>query len=81
MRNLTIDDAEDFYNLNLDKEALRFTGDKPFLDLQAAKDFLKHYNQYSKFNVGRLAVINKSSSKFMGWCGLVSSPENRTVLN
>jgi RimJ/RimL family protein N-acetyltransferase len=70
MRKLTKDDAKDFYSLNLDKEVLKFTGDKPFENLQASIDFLASYDQYEKYGVGRLAVIDKATLKFIGWCGL-----------
>lgn len=70
MRKLTKEDAIDFYNLNLDKEVLKYTGDKPFENLQASTDFLTHYDQYDKYGVGRLAVIDKATTKFIGWCGL-----------
>jgi ribosomal-protein-alanine N-acetyltransferase len=75
LRNLTIDDAEDFYALNLDTEVLKYTGDKPFENIQTAKDFLINYDQYEKFGVGRLAVIEKATSKFIGWCGLKYNPD------
>ncbi|GAB4348330.1 MAG: GNAT family N-acetyltransferase [Flammeovirgaceae bacterium] len=70
MRKLTAEDAEDFYALNLDEEVLKYTGDKPFENLQTAKKFLMNYDQYEKYGVGRLAVIEKTTSKFIGWCGL-----------
>jgi ribosomal-protein-alanine N-acetyltransferase len=70
MRKLTKEDAENFYNLNLDEEVLKFTGDKPFENLQTAIDFLTNYDQYEKYGVGRLAVIDKETLKFIGWCGL-----------
>ena len=70
MRKLTKEDANNFYDLNLDREVLKYTGDKPFENLQASIDFLAGYDQYEKYGVGRLAVIEKSSSKFIGWCGL-----------
>lgn len=56
MRNLKIDDAEDLYALNLDQEVIKFTGDHPFENLQAAGDFLTSYDQYGKYGVGRLAA-------------------------
>ena len=75
LRKLTKEDAQDFYNLNLDEEVLKFTGDKPFENLQAAKDFLINYDQYEKYGVGRFAVIDKKKSEFLGWCGLKYSEE------
>ncbi|MFN0173223.1 MAG: GNAT family N-acetyltransferase [Saprospiraceae bacterium] len=75
MRNLTKEDAKDFYTLNLDEEVLKFTGDKSFEDLQSAINFLTNYDQYEKYGVGRLAVIDKKTSKFLGWCGLKFSKD------
>lgn len=75
LRNLTIHDAEDLFALNLDKEVLKYTGDQPFENVQAAKDFLMNYDQYEKYGVGRLAVVEKATSKFIGWCGLKYHPE------
>ena len=75
LRRLTIDDAEEFYALNLDKEVLKYTGDQPFENIQTSKDFLTNYDQYEKYGVGRLAVIEKTTSKFIGWCGLKYNPD------
>ena len=75
LRELTVEDAKSFYYLNLDPEVLKFTGDKPFDTLEGAKTFLSNYDQYEKYGVGRLAVINKTTGKFLGWCGLKYSPD------
>ena len=75
LRPLTIEDAKHFYNLNLDIEVLRFTGDRAFQSVDEAKAFLSNYDQYEKYGVGRLAVIDKESREFMGWCGLKFSPD------
>ena len=75
MRKLTKVDAKDFYALNLDEEVLKYTGDKPFENIQASIDFLTNYNQYEKYGVGRLAVIEKKTNKFIGWCGLKYSQD------
>jgi len=75
IRKLTKEDAIDFYTLNLDEEALKFTGDKPFENIQTAVDFLTNYDQYERYGVGRLAVIDKATLKFIGWCGLKYSQD------
>ncbi|MFC2187547.1 GNAT family N-acetyltransferase [Peijinzhouia sedimentorum] len=75
MRKLSIDYAEDFYALNLDKDVLKYTGDLAFDSMEAAKIFLANYDQYEKYGVGRMAVIDKRNNKFIGWCGLKYSPE------
>ncbi len=75
LRYLTTKDAEHFYNLNLDPEVLKYTGDDPFKNIDAAKEFLEKYDQYKKYGVGRMAVIDKKTHEFLGWCGLKYSPE------
>ena len=74
LREFTIDDAVYLYNLNLDPEVIQFTGDKAFESIAEAKNFLEQYDQYKKYGVGRLAVIDRKTNKFMGWCGLKFSP-------
>ena len=70
MRMLTVQDAEDFYRLNLNPEVLQYTGDHPFVDIQEAAGFLTQYDQYERYGVGRLAAIEKTTKAFIGWCGL-----------
>lgn len=75
LRNLTVADAEDFFSLNLDPEVMKYTGDNPFRSLNDAKKFLRNYDQYQKYGVGRLAVIEKKTGEFLGWCGLKYTPD------
>ncbi|MEO6070756.1 MAG: GNAT family N-acetyltransferase [Chitinophagaceae bacterium] len=75
LRKLTIEDAVHFYGLNSDPDVIKFTGDKPFASIDEAAFFLSHYDQYQKYGVGRLAVIEKRTNKFIGWCGLKYNPE------
>lgn len=75
LRKLSVKDASDFYTLNLDSEVLKYTGDVPFENENSAKKFLNEYDQYSKYGVGRFAVIDKSTFEFMGWCGLKYSAD------
>ena len=70
LRELNVNDTEYFYHLNLDKEVLKYTGDKPFDDLNSSKVFLENYNHYKKYGLGRWAVINKENRYFLGWCGI-----------
>jgi ribosomal-protein-alanine N-acetyltransferase len=74
-RNLTPKDADNFFNLNLDQEVLIYTGDKPFQTVEETKTFLEQYDQYEKYGVERLAVIEKRTNEFIGWCGLKFSPD------
>jgi len=70
LRELNVADYKKFYNLNLDKDVLKYTGDKPFKNLEDSKKFLKNYKPYKKYGCGRWAVINKKNEAFLGWCGI-----------
>lgn len=77
IREMTPDDAESLYLLNADPEVIRYTGDPPFENIEAARNLLIHYDQYRKYGIGRWALINKSDATFLGWCGLKFSEENK----
>ena len=70
LREMTVDDAESAYQLNLDPEVIKYTGDEAFESIESAKNFLKNYDHYKKYGFGRWAVIDKSNHAFLGWCGL-----------
>lgn len=70
LREFAIDDAEDLFQLNLDPEVIRYTGDAPFKSIEESRLFLQHYDHYQKYGFGRWAVFNKTDNFFMGWCGL-----------
>ena len=52
LRELTVDDAQHFYELNLDPEVLQFTGDVVFETVEAARQFLANYGHYKKYGYG-----------------------------
>ncbi|WP_144281676.1 GNAT family N-acetyltransferase [Chryseobacterium echinoideorum] len=70
LRELDISDAERFYELNLNPEVIKYTGNSAFENIDEARDFLKNYSDYQRNGYGRWAVINSSSNQFLGWCGL-----------
>ncbi|WP_049757949.1 GNAT family N-acetyltransferase [Shewanella amazonensis] len=69
LRRFTADDATDFYNLNRDAEVLKYTGDLPFENAIAARDFILGYQHYRDHGFGRWA-IQLHSGEFIGFCGL-----------
>jgi ribosomal-protein-alanine N-acetyltransferase len=70
LRELNPDDAENFYKLNLNPNVIKYTGNSAFKDINEAKEFLENYQDYQLNGFGRWAVIEISSNKFLGWCGL-----------
>ena len=76
LRELGSNDSEFFYNLNLDPEVLKYTGDLPFSSIVDAENFLINYSDYKKNGFGRWPVILKETNSFIGWCGLKLNEEN-----
>lgn len=76
LRELTVDDAENFYDLNLNPNVIRYTRDSAFANINEAKRFLENYADYKENGFGRWAVICKSDNKFIGWCGLKYSEDS-----
>lgn len=75
LREMTPEDAEVAYILNLDPEVLRYTGDDPFESIEEAKTFLESYASYRTYGFGRWGVILKETGEYLGWCGLKYTPE------
>lgn len=70
LREFNICDAERFYELNLNPNVIKYTGNSAFKDIREAKTFLENYSDYKRNRFGRWAVIHKSTQEFIGWCGL-----------
>ncbi|NMR32826.1 GNAT family N-acetyltransferase [Chryseobacterium aquaticum] len=70
LREFEVSDAKNFYELNLNPNVIKYTGNKAFKDVNEAKNFLENYSDYQRNGFGRWAVINKSDHEFLGWCGL-----------
>ena len=79
LRQMTMADAANAYELNSDPEVIRYTGDVAFENVAAAALFLVNYKDYEKHGVGRWAVIRKVDGAWLGWCGLKYMPENKEV--
>ena len=75
LREMTPNDAEVAYILNLDPEVLQYTGDDPFESIEEAKSFLENYASYRTYGFGRWGMILKETDEYLGWCGLKYTPE------
>ncbi|RAJ14620.1 GNAT family N-acetyltransferase [Olleya aquimaris] len=79
LREFIPEDAIHFYQINLDEDVIKYTGDIAFESLTEAKEFLSSYNQYQQHNMGRWAVCDKQTDDFLGWCGLKYHPKDDIV--
>jgi ribosomal-protein-alanine N-acetyltransferase len=70
MREILIDDAELMFNLNVNDEVVKYTGDVAFGSLEEVRSFINSYDQYQIHKTGRLQVFLKKSQKYLGFCGL-----------
>lgn len=75
LREFKPEDAREIFELNKDTEVIKYTGDPAFESVEEAEKFLRAYDQYKKYKMGRWAVIEKDSGCFLGWCGLRYDPE------
>lgn len=62
--------AQNFYDLNIDPDVVKYTGDVAFKSVDEAKSFIEAYPDYKKVGYGRWACHLHSNGKFVGWCGI-----------
>lgn len=74
LKRFSLVDAQGFYELNLDPEVLRYTGDVPFASVAEAEAFIHNYDHYECYGFGRWSVFLKDSSEYIGFCGLNYRP-------
>lgn len=75
MRRFELDDAKAMYELNLDPDVIRYTGDKAFNSVEEAYSFLQNYNPYDTEGFGRWVCVLKDTGEITGWCGLRMQPD------
>lgn len=70
LREFDIADAQDFYELNLDEEVMKYTADKVFESVEESIALIENYKEYEKTGFGRWTVVLKETNEVLGWCGL-----------
>ena len=73
-------DAAGFYQLNLDPDVIRYTGDFPFPSVEAAGKFIANYDAYRRWGFGRWAMIHLKTDEFIGFCGFKWNEEKQIDL-
>lgn len=75
LRQINMNDLDAFFKLDSDEDILRYIGIPPVQNIEESKARIESLIQeYEKYKTARLAVIDKSNSEFMGWCGLKYYP-------
>jgi [ribosomal protein S5]-alanine N-acetyltransferase len=70
LRTWSVEDAPLLHKLNSNPEVLKYTGDEPFVDLEATLNFMQNYRDFEKYNCGRWMVVVKDDMRLIGWCGV-----------
>lgn len=79
MRDILVSDAESMYQLNIDPEVVRYTGDPPFESVEHAAEFIGKYKDYEKFGMGRWICERKEDGAIIGWCGLKYHEDTKEI--
>jgi ribosomal-protein-alanine N-acetyltransferase len=71
LRQILPSDDQGMFELDSDPEVHRFLGGKPVQSIEESRQIIASVRkQYLDFNIGRWAVIEKSTNKFLGWSGI-----------
>lgn len=81
LRTFTLADVEASFLINKDPEVVKYTGNAPMQSLDEAQKVMIEviFPQYTQYNMGRLAVIEKKSQTIIGWCGLKYRKESGLI--
>lgn len=79
LREMREEDGPILYRLNSDPEVIRYTGDPPFESEAAAMEFIRNYDAYKKYGMGRWLAERKEDGEMLGWCGLKYLPGENQV--
>ena len=81
LRPFTLDDIEPSYQMNLDPEVTKYTGDGGVVSREAIDYRIKThvFGDYQKHGFGRFAVELKETGNFIGFAGLKFLPEMNEV--
>ena len=71
-RPFTLDDAEEYLPLVSDPDVIRYTGEEPQVSVEAAREIIatRPLRDYAIHGFGRMACIEKSSGRLIGFSGL-----------
>lgn len=81
LRPFTLDDLDASYEMNVDPEVSKYTGDGGVLSKSELKRRIEEdvMGDYKKYGFGRFAVELKENNKFIGFSGLKYLPEYDVV--
>lgn len=76
LREITLDDAEDMFQLHANPDVQKYTGEPPVESMKAMEQAIQtRISNYKKYGYGRWATFLKDENQFVGWAGLAYLPE------
>ncbi|MBU2929602.1 GNAT family N-acetyltransferase [Winogradskyella psychrotolerans] len=82
LRPITAQDVEDFFELDSNPKVHLFLGNTPVKTKEASEAMIADIlQQYKTHGIGRLAMIEKRTHKFIGWSGLKYEKHLRKEFN
>ena len=71
LREILPADKAEMFELDSDPEVHKYLGNMPVKDIDQVRDVIQFIRQqYIHNEIGRFAMIEKNTNKFIGWCGL-----------
>lgn len=70
MRPFEVQDAPLIFELNSDPDVTRYVGADGYDTIEKVEDFIRGYDQYEKYQMGRLNMFLKATGEYIGWSGL-----------
>jgi RimJ/RimL family protein N-acetyltransferase len=71
LREILPADKVEMFELDSDPEVHKYLGNTPVKDIEQVREVIQFIRQqYVHNKIGRFAMIEKKSNKFIGWCGL-----------
>ena len=76
LREITLDDTEEMFQLYTHADVLKYTGEAPLTSIEEMVRAIDiRIRNYQKYGYGRWATFLKQEKKFIGWAGLAYLPE------
>ena len=78
IRDIEQYDVKGIFELDSDPEVHRFLGNRPVTTIKEVEEDIEYMrSHYSKHGMGRWAIVDKTTNKFMGWAGIKYEEEIR----
>jgi ribosomal-protein-alanine N-acetyltransferase len=71
LRSITLDDVQDFYELDSNPKVHEFLGKNPVKHIDECKTYITTVlEEYKAYGTSRMAIILKDTNEFIGWAGV-----------